>query len=181
MKDLLWPLLISGMIALSGCANAPATGAAPKELPAIVLSVDDKEKLKALQQELPSIEGFTVKAVKLAKDEVIRAISGGGFTLDLPGMIATGKAECLRAGDSLGSKALPEGLSPEMKGLLNEGKVGLIAAYAAYAESFDSISTFVTDMNPLAFFAYRKKYSQAQELFNSSTEKVQRIMTAAGV
>ena len=181
MKHLVWSVLISGMNTLCGCSNEKATDAPQKELPAIVLSAVDKEKLRAFQQELPSIEGFAAKAIKLAGSELTRAISGEGFSFNVPAMVEKAKAECRLAGESLTSKALPEGLSLEMKALLNEGKVGLIASYQAYAESFDAISTFVTDMNPMALLAYRKKYSQAQELFNDASGKVQRIMTAAGV
>jgi hypothetical protein len=72
-------------------------------------------------------------------------------------------------------------LPPELKTLLNDGKSGLIVSYKAYAESYDAIRSFVTDKNPMALLEYRKKSSQARELFNGATDKIKNIMMASGV
>ncbi len=72
-------------------------------------------------------------------------------------------------------------MPPEVKTLLNDGRTGLIAAYKAYAESFDAIKSFVTDKNPMALLEYRKKNTQAQELYNGAADKFKTIMTAAGI
>jgi hypothetical protein len=83
--------------------------------------------------------------------------------------------------ESLSIKAIPDALPTEAKILLNEVKIGLIASYKAYAESFDAIKSFITDKNPMALLEYRKKNSQAQELNKGAADKFKTIMTAAGV
>jgi len=180
MKHIVLIALISGCMALCACS----TEKAPEPLqpiPAITLSSVDKEKLLAFQKEILNIESLTDKAVKLAVDELKTVIKGGGVSINLPSIIDKAKAECQLAGESLAKKSVPEALPPEVKNLLNNGKTGLIASYTAYAESFDAIRSFITDKNPMALLEYRKKYSQAQELFTGATENIKIIMTAAGV
>jgi len=180
MKHLLLPALIIVMMALCGCSteNTPAP---QQQIPAITLSPVDKEKLLAFQKELLSVENLADKAVKLAGDELKNVIKGGEVSISLPSIIDKAKAECLLAGELLAKKAVPEALPPEVKVLINDGKTGLIASYKAYAESFDAIRSFFTDKNPMALLEYRKKYSQAQELYTGAADKLKTIMTAAGV
>ena len=180
MKNLVCIVLISGIMALCGCTTEKAPAPQP-QIPSITLSPADKEKLMAFQKEILSVESITDKAVKLAGDELMNVIKGGGVSINLPSVIEKAKSECLLAAESLAKKAVPEGLPPEAKSLLNDGKTGLIAAYKAYAESFDAIKSFVADKNPLALLEYRKKNSQAQELYNGAADKFKKIMTAAGV
>lgn len=180
MQHIVSIALISAMITLCGCSSEKAP-APQQQIPAVSLSPADKEKLMAFQKEILNIENLTDKAVKLAVDELKNVIKGGEVSINLPFIIDKAKAECLLAGESLAKKAIPEALPPEMKNLLNDGKIGLIAAYKAYSESFDAIKSFITDKNPMALLEYRKKYSQAQELYNGAADKFKRIMTAAGV
>jgi hypothetical protein len=180
LKQIVMIGLISGIMALCGCT--PEKAPTPQQqIPAITLTVADKEKLTALQKEIMNIENLTDKAVKLAVDELKNVIKGGEVSINVSSVIEKAKAECLLAGESLAKKAIPEALPPEAKSLLNEGKTGLIAAYKAYAESFDAIKIFITDKNPMALLDYRKKNSQAQELYNGAAEKLKKVMTAAGV
>jgi hypothetical protein len=167
------------MMAICGC-TAEKVPEPVKKIPAITLSPVDKEKLMAFQKDILSIETLTDKAVKLAGDEVKNIIKGGAISLSLPAIIDKARAECLQAGEVVAKKKVPESFPPELKALLAEGKNGLIAANKAYAESFDAIKSFVSDKNPMALLEYRKKSSQAQELFASATEKFKSIMTAAG-
>jgi hypothetical protein len=180
MKHLVLIALISGFMALCGC-SAEKTAESPKQIPSFTLSLADKEKLMAFQKEVLNIENLTDKAVKLAVGELKNVITGGEASLNLPSIIEKAKNECLLAGESLAKKAIPETLPPEVKSLLNEGRTGLIAAYKAYAESFDAIKSFIADKNPMALLEYRKKSSQAQELYAGAADKLKRIMTAAGV
>lgn len=173
--------LISGIMALCGCSVEKAPGTPQKSLAAVSLAPADKEKLMAFQKDLLSIESLTDRAVKVAGDELKKVIKGGGVSINLPGIIDKAKSECLLAGETLAKKAVPDALPPEMKSLLNDGKACLIASYKAYAESFEAIKSFATDKNPMALLEYRKKSSQAQELYNGATDKFKRIMTAAGV
>jgi hypothetical protein len=180
MKHIVLIGLISGIMALCGCT--PEKAPAPQQqIPAITLSPADKDKLMAFQKEIINIENLTDKAVKLAVDELKNVIKGGEVSINVSSVIEKAKAECLLAGESLAKKAIPEALPPEAKSLLNEGKTGLIAAYKAYAESFDAIKSFITDKNPMVLLDYRKKNSQAQELYNGAAEKLKKVMTAAGV
>ena len=180
MKHLAVIALICASMALCGCSTEKAPEPPPK-LPAITLSPADKELLRAFQKDILSDEKLADRAVKLAGDELKNVLTGGDVSLNLPTIVAKAKAECLLAAESLARKAVPEALSPEMKSLLNEGKSGLSAAYKAYAESFDSVRSFVADKNPMALFEYRKKYSQAQALSIEATDKIKQIMMAAGV
>ena len=178
MKYIVFIALIIGISALNGCSTEKAP-VPPQKIPAITLSSADKEKLMAFQNDLPSGKSIEDKAVKLAVDELKNVIKGG--TINLPSIIDKAKAECLLAGESLTKKAIPEALPPEMKGLLNDGKIGLIASYKAYAESFNAIRSFITDKSPMALLEYRKKNSQAQELYGGATDKFKMIMAAVGV
>ncbi len=180
MKHILWIFIISSTLTLYGCSS-DKTSEAPQKSPAFALSLADKEKLVAFQKELLSVESLADKAVKMAGDELKNVIKGGEISIDLPSIIDKAKAECLLAGEVMTKKAVPEALPPEVKTLIEEGKVGLASAYKAYAESFDAIRRFVADKNPMALLEYRKKSSQAQELFNSASEKFKMIMAAAGV
>jgi hypothetical protein len=180
MKYLVLIAVLSGIVSLCGC-TAEKTPEPQIKIPAITLSSADKEKLLAFQKEILNIENLTDKAIKIAGDELKNVIKGGEISINLPSIIEKTKSECLLASESLAKKAIPEGISPEVKNLLNDGKVGLIAAYKAYAESFDAIRNFVTDKNPMALLEYRKKSSQAQELYNVASEKLKRIMTASGI
>jgi hypothetical protein len=180
VKHILLIVLISGIMAFCGCSTEKAPESMQK-FPAITLPSADKEKLMEFQKELLNIESLTDKAVKLAGDELKNVIKGGEASINLPSIIDKAKAECLLAGESLAKKTIPEALPPEMKSLLNDGKVGMIAAYKAYAESFDSISSFIANKNPMALLEYRKKYSQAQVLYNGASVKFNTIMTATGV
>ena len=180
MKNIVLIGLISGIMALCGCT--PEKAPAPQQqIPAITLSVADKEKLMAFQKEIMSVETLTDKAVKLAVDELKNVIKGGEVSINVSSVIDKAKTECLLAGESLAKNAIPEALPPEAKSLLNEGKTGLIDAYKAYAESFDAIKSFVTDKNPMALLEYRKKNSEGQELYNGAAARFKTIMTAAGV
>ena len=180
MKQIVLIGLIGGIMALCGCT--PEKAPAPQQqIPAITLSAADKEKLMAFQKEIMSVESLTDKAVKLAVDELKNVIKGGEVSITVSSVIDKAKNECLLAGESLAKKAIPEALPPEAKSLLNEGKVGLIDSYKAYAESFDAIKSFITDKSPMALLEYRKKNSQAQELYNGAAAKFKTIMTAAGV
>ena len=180
MKHLAVIALICASLALCGCSTEKAAEPPPK-LPAITLSPADKELLRAFQKDILSAEKLADRAVKLTGDELKNVLTGGEVSLNLPTIVAKAKAECLIAAELLARKAVPEALSPEMKSLLNEGKSGLSAAYQAYAESFDSVRSFVSDKNPMALLEYRKQYSQAQELSTKATAKIRQIMTAAGV
>lgn len=180
MKQVALLILISGIMALCGCTTEK-TPVPQQQIPAISLSVADKEKLQVFQKEILNIENLTDKAVKLAGDELMNVIKGGGVSINLSSMVDKAKAECLLAGETLAKKSIPETLPPEVKTLLNDGRTGLIAAYKAYAESFDAIKSFVTDKNPLALLEYRKKNTQALELYNGAADKFKIIMTAAGI
>jgi hypothetical protein len=167
-------------MAVCGCSSEKAS-APQQQIPAITISPADKENLLSFQKEILNIENLTDKAVKLAGDELMNVIKGGGVSINLPSIIDKAKAECLMAVELLSKKAIPEALPPEAKTLLIEVKNDLIASYKAYAESFDAIKNFITDKNPLALLEYRKKNSQAQELNNRAADKFKTIMTAAGV
>ena len=180
MKKFVLLILISGIMALCGCTTEKAP-VPQQQISAISLTAADKEKLQAFQKEILNIENLTDKAVKLAADELMNVIKGGGVSINLPSIVDKAKAECLLAGEALAKKAIPEALPPEVKTLLNDGRTGLIAAYKAYAESFDAIKSFVTDKNPMALLEYRKKNTQAQELYNGAADKFKTIMTAAGI
>jgi hypothetical protein len=180
MKQMVLIALISGIMSLCGCSTEKAP-TPQQQIPAISLSPVDKEKLLAFQKEILNIENLTDKAVKMVGDELKNVIKGGGVSINLPSIVDKAKAECLLAVESLSKKAIPEALPPEAKSLLNETKAGLIAAYKVYAESFDSIKNFITEKNPMALLEYRKKNSQAQELYKGAADKFKIIMTAAGV
>ena len=179
MKHIVLLILISGIMALCGCSNEKAP--VPQQIPAISLSAADKEKLQAFQKEILNIESITDKAVKLAGDELMNVIKGGGVSINLPSIVDKAKAECLLAGETLAKKTIPETLPQDAKNLLNDGRTGLIYAYKSYAESFDAIKSFVADKNPMALLEYRKKNSQALELYNGAADKFKTIMTAAGI
>ncbi|HIJ87816.1 MAG TPA: hypothetical protein HPP97_09075 [Desulfuromonadales bacterium] len=180
MKHIALLILTSGIMALFGC-TAEKTAAPQQQIPAITLSAADKEKLQAFQKEILNIENLTDKAVKMAVDELKNVIKGGDVSINVSSVIDKAKADCLLAGEALAKKTIPEALPPEAKNLLNDGKTGLIAAYKAYAESFDAIKSFVTDKNPMALLEYRKKNTQALELYNSAADKFKMIMTAASI
>lgn len=173
-------ILVSGCLTLCGC-TAEKSVEPQQKIPAITLSAPDKAKLQAFQKEVLTIESVTDRAVKLAGDELMNFVKSGGTSVNLPAIIDKAKAECQLAGEALAKKGVPEGLSPEVKGLLATGTTGLIAAYAAYGESFDAIKSFVSDKNPMALLEYRKKSSQAQELYTKASDTLKSIMTAAGV
>ena len=180
MQQIVLITLICGIISLCGCSTEKAPEPL-QQISAVTLSPVDKEKLMAFQKEILNIESLTDKAVKLAVAELKTVIKGGEVSINLLSIIEKAKGECLLAGESLAKKAVPEALPPEMKSLLNDGKTGLLASYKAYAESFDAARSLVADKNPMALLEYRKKYSQAQGLYNGATEKIKVIMAAAGV
>jgi hypothetical protein len=180
MKHITLLILISGIMALCGCTTEK-TPVPQQQIPTITLSAADKEKLQAFQKEIMNVENLTDKVIKLAGDELMNVIRGGGVSINLPSTIDKAKTECLLAGETLAKKTIPEALPPEVKTLLNDGRTGLIAAYKAYADSFDAIKSFVTDKNPMALLEYRKKNSQAQELYIGATDKLKTIMTSAGI
>ncbi len=173
-------ILMSGIMALSGCTTEK-TPEPQQQIPAISLSAADKEKLQAFQKDILNIENLTDKAVKLAVDELKNVIKGGEVSTDIATLIDKAKTECLLAGETLAKKTIPETLPPEVKTLLNDGRTGLIAAYKVYAESFDAIKSFVVDKNPMTLLEYRKKSTEAQELYNVATAKFKAVMTATGV
>lgn len=179
MKHSVFFILVLGFTALCGCTSEKAADL-PQKIPALTLSNTDKKKLMSFQKDLLSAENLADKAVKLAGDELKNVIKGGGIPINLPSLIDKAKAECRLAGESLAKKTVPDALPPEVKKLLNEGKIGLTAAYSAYAESFDAIKRFVADKNPLALLEYRKKSAQAQDLYTVASEKFKTVMTAAG-
>lgn len=72
-------------------------------------------------------------------------------------------------------------MPPEAKTLLNDGRTGLIAAYKAYAESYDAVRSFVVDKNPMVLLEYRRKSSQAEVLYNGAAGKIKTIMAAASI
>lgn len=43
-----------------------------------------------------------------------------------------------------------------------------------------AIKNFITEKNPMALLEYRKKSSEAQELYAGATDKFKMIMTATG-
>jgi hypothetical protein len=180
MKSIVTIALAGSLLLVSGCTSEKIPEPA-KSIPAIVLSIADKEKLQAFQKEILSVETITDKALNLAGVELKNVIKGGAISVNLPSVIDKAKSECLLAGETLAKKAVPEALPPEAKTLLNDGKTGLVAAYKAYADSFDAIKSFVTDKNPMALLEYRKKNAEAQALLKGATEKLKMIMTAAGV
>lgn len=180
MRRIVMIALVIGIMALCGCTTEK-TPEPPQKIPAVALPPADMEKLMAFRKELLSAENIADKAVKLAGEELKNVIKGGGGSISVSSVIDKAKAECLLAGESLAKKAVPESLPPEVKNLLTEGKTGLVAAYTAYAESFAAIKSFVTDKNPMALLEYRKKSSQAQELYSGAADKLKRILTAAGV
>jgi hypothetical protein len=179
MKHIASLAIIFGIMSLYGCSNEN-TANSKQQIPAISLSLADKEKLLAFQKEVLSVESLADKAVKLAGDELKNVIKGGEVTVNLPTIIDKAKAECLLAGEVLAKKTIPEAFPPELKKHLNDGRNGFVAAYKAYAESYDAIKSFVTDKNPMALLEYRKKFSQAQELFTGARDKFTNIMAAAG-
>jgi hypothetical protein len=181
MKRIILVALISGTVALCGCTAEKTAPVEQQAIAALTLSPTDKEKLLAFQKEIMSVENLTDKAVNIAVDELKKVITGGAISMDLPTLIDKAKSECLLAGESLAKKAIPESLPPEAKKLLNDGRSGLVAAYKAYAESFEAIKSFVADKNPMALLEYRKKNSQAQQLYNEASAKFKAIMTAAGI
>jgi hypothetical protein len=180
MKNIVLIGLISGIMAICGCTTEKSPPP-QQQIPAITLSAADKEKLQAFQKEILNVENLTDKAVKLAVDELKNVIKGGEVSINVSSVIDKAKTECLFAGESLAKKTIPEALPPEAKSLLSDGKTGLITSYKAYAESFDAIKSFITDKNPMALLEYRKKNSQAQELYNGAADKFKSVMTAAGV
>ncbi len=180
MKQIVLIALACTIMAFCGC-SPEKTRETQQQIPAITLTPADKEKLMAFQKDLLNIENLTDKAVKLAGDELKNVIKGGDVSINLPSVIDKAKAECLQAAKTLAIKAVPEALSPESKKHLEDGKAGLIAAYMAYAESFDAVRSFVTDKNPMALLEYRKKNTQALELYNGAADKFKTIMTAAGI
>jgi len=180
MKQIALLILISGIMTLCGCTTEK-TPAPQQQIPTISLTAADKEKLQGFQKEIMNIENLTDKAIKLAGDELMNVIKGGGVSINLPSIVDKAKAECLLAGETLAKKTIPEALPPEAKTLLNDGRTGLIAAYKAYAESFDAVRSFVSDKNPMALLEYRKKNTQALELYNGAADKFKTIMTAAGI
>jgi hypothetical protein len=179
MKQVVLITLIYVALTLCGCSTEKAPEPAPK-IPAIALSLADKEKLLAFQKDLLNIEGIADKAVKLAGDELKKAIKGEEVSISLSSITDRAKAECLLAGETLAKKSVPDTLPPEIKKLLNDSKADLAASYKAYAESFDAIRGFVTDKNPMALLEYRKKSSEARKLFTDATDTVKKVMTAAG-
>ncbi len=180
LKQIVLIGLISGIMAICGCTTEKSPPP-QQQIPAITLTSVDKEKLQAFQKEILNVENLTDKAVKMAVDELKNVIKGGEVNVNVSSIIDKAKTECLLAGESLAKKAIPEALPPDAKNLLNEGKTGLIAAYKAYAESFDAIKNFITDKNPIALLEYRKKNAQALDLYNIAAAKFKTIMTAAGV
>ena len=180
MKQITLLLLISGIMVLCGCTTEK-TPVTQQQIPAISLTAADKENLQAFQRDILNIENLTDKAVKLAGNELMNVIKGGGVSISLPSIVDRAKTECLLAGELLAKRAIPEALPPDVKTLLNDGRAGLIAAYKAYAESFDAIKSFITDKNPMALLDYRKKNTQALELYNGAADKFKTIMTAAGI
>lgn len=180
MKQVVVITLIYVALTLCGCSTEKAPEPAQK-IPVIALSLADKEKLLAFQKDLLNIEGIADKAVKLAGDELKKAIKGEEVSISLSSITDRAKAECLLAGETLAKKSVPDTLPPEIKKLLNDSKADLGASYKAYAESFDAIRGFITDKNPMALLEYRKKSSEARKLFTDATDTVKKVMTAAGV
>lgn len=179
MKQIVLIILMSGIMALCGCTTEK-TPEPQQQIPAITLSSADKEKLLVFRKEILNIENLTDKAVKLAVDELKNVIKGGEVS-NITSIIDKAKTDCLLAGETLTKKTIPEILPPEATSLLNDGRTGLIAAYKAYAESFEAIKSFVADKNPMALLEYRKKNTQAQELYDAAAAKLKTVMTAAGV
>ena len=172
-------VLAALLLALSGCSSEKPPE--PQKISAFVLSLAEKEKLAAFQKEVLNIESLTDKALNVATEELKTVLKGGEISIDLPSIMDRAKGESLQAGEALAKKAIPEGLPPEAKKLLNESKAGFIAAYKGYAESFDAIRSFTTDKNPMTLLESRKKNAEAQEQLKGATEKLTQIMTAAGV
>jgi hypothetical protein len=180
MKSISAIALASLMFITCGC-SAEKPSEPSSKVPALVLSLADKENLAAFQSEVLNMENLTGRTLKIAGDELKNVMKGGETSISLPAVIDKAKVECLKTGDSLAKKAIPESLPPEAKILLNESKTGLIAAYKAYAESFDAIRSFTAEKNPMALLEYRKKNAEAQQLLNGATEKLKQIMTAAEI
>lgn len=179
MKQYIIMALAALLPVLFGCSMEKPPE--PQKIQTFVLSLADKEKLAAFQKEVLNTENLTGKALNIAAEELKTVLKGGEISINLPSIIDRAKSESLKAGEALAKKAIPEGLPPEAKKLLNESKTGFIAAYKAYAESFDAIRSFTADKNPMALLEYRKKNTEAQEQLKGATEKLKQIMTAAGV
>jgi hypothetical protein len=179
MKHRVVVVLGWAIFALCGCSNQKAEP--PQQIPAITLSAADKEILAAYQKDLLTVGNLADTAVKFASAEVKNVIKGGQVSLDFASLLEKAKAECVLSGASLAQKAVPAALPPEAKRLLDDGKNGLIAANKAYAESFDAIKRFAADKDPHVLLEYRRKSSQAKELYTVAAGKFKTLMTAAGV
>ena len=173
-------LLIMFVCALSACTpEKPAEP--PQKMSSFMLSQADKDGLLVFQKNLLNTENLADKAVKVAVDEIKKVITGGEMAGSLPAIIDVTKAECFKAGEELAKSTISNKLPPELQVLLNDGKNGLIASYKAYGESFEIIKRFLADKNPMVLLEYRKKFSQAQDLYRIATDKIKQGMNAAGV
>ena len=180
MKRIALISLVICMFSICGCSTEKAPESQQQDVPQFKLSQADKEKLVKFQKEILNMESITDKAIKLAGNELKNFIKSGEPSMSMSGVLDRTKAECKRAAELLAKKTIPETLPPDVKNYLTKGRTDLIAAYGAYAESYDAIRRFVTDKNPMALLEYRKKSSQAQELYNGATEKFKMIIGAAG-
>lgn len=164
---------------LVGCSSDKAPE--PQKLAPFALSLADKEKLASFQKELINVETLADSALKVAGEELKTVLTGGEVSVNLPSIIQRGKSECLKAAESLATKAVPEALPPEAQKCLKESKTGFVACYKAYAESFDCIKRFATEKNPMALVEYRKKNAEAAEQLKAARSKLKSVVAAAGL
>lgn len=173
-------LLVIASLTIVACSQEkPAE--VPQKLPAVTLAPAERESLLSFQKNLVNTEYIADKAVKVAVDEIKNVISGGQVTIDLPAIVERTKGECLKAGTELAKNAIPAKLPPELQASLRDGRDGLIASYKAYGEAFDAIRSFTAEKNPMLLLKYRKKYSQAQELYGSAAQKIKMALSSCGI
>lgn len=173
-------LLVIASLTIVACSQEkPAE--VPQKLPAVTLAAAERESLLSFQKNLVNTEYIADKAVKVAVDEIKNVISGGQVTIDLPAIIDRTKGECLKAGTELAKSTIPAKLPPELQASLRDGRDGLIASYKAYGEAFDAIKSFTAEKNPMMLLEYRKKYSQAQELYGSAAQKIKMALSSCGI
>lgn len=178
MRVVLGVAITCMVLALCGCSSGTAPEQ-PQKISSFTLSPSEKAALDAYYKNILSAESLADKAAKLAKDEAMNVIKGGEGSITLASITDKAKNESLRAVESLAQANVPEALPAEVKSLLKDGKKDLIAAYTAHAESFEAIKSFIAEKSPMALLEYRNKSSQAQELLNRATGKLDQIMKAS--
>ncbi len=181
LKKILAVVMILGIGALAGCSPGKKSADDQPKVTVIPVSQADKDRILAFRKDLTNLEDLTDRALKLATDEVLKVVKGGEATTDLAGIVEKAKADCLRTGEALDRKPVPDNLPPEIAGPLTEGKNGLVASYKSRGESYEAIRIFLAESNPLALLDYKKKSSLAGELSRNALEKLDRGLATAGI